>query len=204
MGRKRAFDETDVLDAAVQTFWELGYEATSVDDLTQRTGLSRSSLYATFGSKDELFTSALHHYIEQSVGASLAELERGPDGVAAIRRFFGTLAARAGDGGTLFGCLAANTIAELGLRGSAQRPLLDAYRARINQAFESALGRAADAGEIESHELRLRARTLGTIAIGLFITLRGNPDAAREAHETAEAVEALLRAWAPSPPVAVS
>ncbi len=44
MGRHRAFDETEALTAAMQTFWELGYEAASIDELTERTGLSRSSL----------------------------------------------------------------------------------------------------------------------------------------------------------------
>ena len=198
MGRKRAFDATEVLDAAMQTFRELGYEATSIDELTRRTGLSRSSLYATYGSKDRLFTDALTRYLEWDVGANLDELEHGTDGLGAIRRFFGALAAGAEEGATAFGCLAANTIAELGLRGTSQRPLLDGYRARINQAFERALGLAAAAGEIDSRDLRLRARALGTLTIGLFMTLRGNPDAAREAQETSEAVDALLRNWAPS------
>lgn len=204
MGRKRAFDETEALGTAMQTFLELGYEATSIDDLTRRTGLARSSLYAAFGSKDQLFTNALRLYLERVIGARLDELERGTDGVAAIRRFFDAIAADAEEGRATFGCLAANTIAELGLRGKTQRPLLDGYRARISQAFEHALERAARAGAIDPRELHLRARTLAMLAIGLFITLRGNPDAAREAREAAEAVDSLLRTWAPSSSVLVS
>lgn len=182
----------------MQTFWELGYEATSIDDLTQRTGLSRSSLYATFGSKDELFTTALQRYLDCQVGGNLGPLEIGADGADAIRRFFHAIAEQADAGGTSFGCLAANTMAELGLRGTAQRPLIDGYRARLTQAFETALQRAANAGQIDSCDLHLRARALATLAPGLFIALRGNPDAGHEAREVAEAVDALLRSWAPA------
>lgn len=198
MGRHRAFDETEALTAAMQTFWELGFEAASIDELTERTGLSRSSLYAAFGSKEELFTSALRLYLEQQVAANLGELERGDDGLDAIRRFFGSIADNADEGGTWLGCLAANTMAELGIRGKTQRPLIDGYRTRMTRAFETALERAAHAGQIDSRDLHLRARALATLAPGLFVALRGNPDAAHEAREVADAVDALLRSWTPA------
>ena len=88
MGRPRAFDEVATLDAIKDTCWELGYEAASIDDHTKRTGLSRSSLYATYGSKDELFTRALERYPEQQSQLRLHGLETGADGVEAIRRYF--------------------------------------------------------------------------------------------------------------------
>lgn len=198
MGRPRAFDEIEILDAAKDTFWELGYTATSIDDLTKRTGLSRSSLYATFGNKDELFTRVLERYCDQQVGATLRELEEGPDGVDAIRRLFAAISAAAADDSSRLGCLAANTLAELGLCGAAQRPLLDEHRSRMIQAFHSALTRAAQAGETEDRELDLRARTLGTLALGLAITLRGNPDPIADTSQTAEAVDDLLRSWTPA------
>lgn len=112
---------------------------------------------------------------------------------------FGALVVAAEKGATALGCLATNTIAELGVRGTNQRRLLDDYRARLNAAFAAALGRAAEAGEIEPRDQQLRARALGTIALGLFLTLRGNPEAVREARETADAVEAIIRSWAPVP-----
>lgn len=197
MARTPTFDERDVLDAAIETFWELGYEATSVEDLTQRTGLARSSLYNSFGSKDELFTAALERYVEQQVGARLGELEDGVEGAAAIRRFFAAIGDDDASGRTILGCLAANTIAELGLRGDVQRPVLDAYRTRIGTAFATALSRAEEAGEIDDGDRALRARTLSTMAIGLFLVVRGNPDGPREAREVARTVEMLLRDWAP-------
>jgi TetR/AcrR family transcriptional regulator, transcriptional repressor for nem operon len=202
MGRQREFDVDEALDTAVQTFWERGFEAASIDDLTERTGLSRSSLYAAFGSKEQLFTSALARYLDRNPTANLEELELGTDGLDAIRRFFDSLVVGSETGATAFGCFGANTMAELGVRGERQRPLLDAYRARLNDAFATALRRAAAASEIDSAEIELRARALGTLALGLFLTLRGNPDAVREAREASEAVDAILRGWQQAPAAA--
>jgi TetR/AcrR family transcriptional repressor of nem operon len=67
MARPREFDEAAVLDAAVQCFWARGYEATSVRDLIERTGLTGASLYNAFGDKRALYQRALEHYVEGSV-----------------------------------------------------------------------------------------------------------------------------------------
>lgn len=62
MARTRAFDETEALDRAMALFWEQGYEASSVRALTSRTGISSSSLYATFGDKRDIYAAALARY----------------------------------------------------------------------------------------------------------------------------------------------
>ena len=59
------------------------------------------------------------------------------------------------------------------------------------------LGRAAETGEIDGRDRELRARTLSTIALGLVLVMRGNPDGPQEAREVARTVEMLLRKWAP-------
>jgi len=57
------FDPDIVLDQAVELFWERGYEATSVADLVEHLGISKASLYNTFGSKHQLYLKALDRYI---------------------------------------------------------------------------------------------------------------------------------------------
>ncbi len=63
MARPREFDEEAVLDSALRTFWEKGYEGTSVEDLVQSTGLGRASLYGAFGDKEQLFGRVLGRYL---------------------------------------------------------------------------------------------------------------------------------------------
>ncbi|MFT8950263.1 MAG: helix-turn-helix domain-containing protein [Liquorilactobacillus hordei] len=66
MGRKKSFDTSDVLSQIGQLFIEKGYNGTSLDDIVERTGLLRGSLYATFGSKQGMFISALKLSLEGS------------------------------------------------------------------------------------------------------------------------------------------
>ena len=64
MGRPREFSEAAALDAAMRVFWEKGYEGASLDDLTRAMGINRSSLYASFGDKEELFKRVIARYAD--------------------------------------------------------------------------------------------------------------------------------------------
>jgi len=63
MARTKAFDQDAALQKAMHIFWDKGFDGTSMSDLTETMGLSRSSLYETFGDKQDLFHQALDHYI---------------------------------------------------------------------------------------------------------------------------------------------
>ncbi len=62
MGRPRAFNEAAAIDSAMRVFWEKGYEGATLDDLTRAMGINRSSLYASFGDKEELFRRVITQY----------------------------------------------------------------------------------------------------------------------------------------------
>jgi AcrR family transcriptional regulator len=92
MGRPRAFCETAALDAAMRVFWEKGYEGASLDDLTQAMGINRSSLYASFGDKENLFKRAIARYAE-GPAAYIAESLQQPTALAVVEALLkGTLA----------------------------------------------------------------------------------------------------------------
>jgi len=67
MARPRKFDENTVLDSAVLCFWSRGYEATSIRNLEEKTGLNTASLYNAFGDKRAIYEKALRHYLERNL-----------------------------------------------------------------------------------------------------------------------------------------
>src|SRR6202023_2269994 len=113
MARPREFDVDIALDRAMEVFWSKGYEATSLDDLCEVTGLSRSSLYATFGSKRNLLLRSVDRYVEQRtprIAAVLAQPLPIRDAFAALlREFIDQIVAGPGRRG----CFLGNCAAEL-------------------------------------------------------------------------------------------
>ncbi|GIO29449.1 MULTISPECIES: TetR/AcrR family transcriptional regulator [Paenibacillus] len=75
-GRPREFKDTAVIDAAVEVFWDNGYEACSTEALCSKTGLGRGSLYNAFGSKHELYEQALQRYHELGIREQMDILEK--------------------------------------------------------------------------------------------------------------------------------
>jgi AcrR family transcriptional regulator len=64
MGRPREFDIDQALEQALHLFWRKGYEGTSITDLTEAIGITKPSLYAAFGNKEELFRKAFDRYVD--------------------------------------------------------------------------------------------------------------------------------------------
>lgn len=76
-GRPKEYDDAAVIDAAMDVFWTNGYEACSTQELCERTGLGRGSLYHAFGSKQNLYEQALRHYQELGLQTQ-TEILNGP------------------------------------------------------------------------------------------------------------------------------
>ncbi|CTQ54078.1 Copper outer membrane regulator [Roseibium album] len=107
-GRPRNFDEATALEAAMKEFWQKGFEATSLDDLTKAMGLSRSSFYGAFGCKQSLFIRALEHYSRTGI-RRLKEVADTADGDA----IEAMMMALSNPQGGQEGCLLVNCITEL-------------------------------------------------------------------------------------------
>ena len=63
-GRPRKIDPAEALGKSVMLFWEKGYDGTSMNDLSEATGMAKPGLYACFGDKEALFEKALDYYLE--------------------------------------------------------------------------------------------------------------------------------------------
>ncbi|MEU7467603.1 TetR/AcrR family transcriptional regulator [Streptomyces sp. NPDC044984] len=181
MARPRMFDEERALDAAMHTFWEKGYEATSTQDLCEATGLGRSSIYNTFKSKHDLFERALAHYIDTMTTAQLGVLEdtrrRAAD---RIRDLFamvvdGETEHRAG--GRSLGCLTVNTTVELAARDSRAAELLERDTARRLAVLRAVIEEGRRDGSITSRrDAGALARFINAAIGGMRISSQGGAD----------------------------
>ncbi|MFJ9556604.1 TetR/AcrR family transcriptional regulator [Nocardiopsis sp. NPDC101807] len=117
MGRPRTFDEDRVLEAACRLFWSRGYEATSTEDLCTATGLTRSSLYNAFTSKEHLFRRALARYMATMTARQSAILDAPGTGLARLRSLLEVVVADEianREKGVGPGCFTVNTVTEIG------------------------------------------------------------------------------------------
>ncbi|MEX1827832.1 TetR/AcrR family transcriptional regulator [Luteibacter sp. CQ10] len=86
-GRPRTFDREVALDRATRLFWTKGYDSTSIADLTEVMEIGTKSLYAAFGSKEELFGEALRHYQRTHEGLVWDRFRAAPTARDAVSAF---------------------------------------------------------------------------------------------------------------------
>ena len=155
-----------MLDAALQAFWRKGYEATTLPDLLQATGLARQSLYNSFGDKRALFLACLRRYADLQITELSESLERGPVR-AAIR---GVLESVLNGASLECGCFMVNSAAELLPRDREVGRLVASTLKRQEQALAHALRRGVREGE-----LHLTPKRIEQTARFLMGTLQGLP-----------------------------
>lgn len=87
MGRQRSFDTTHVIEQAMLLFWERGYEAASMADLSAVMGLNPPSIYAAFGNKQALFERCASHYASSVAAYAPRALDEEATAAKALRRY---------------------------------------------------------------------------------------------------------------------
>ncbi len=108
MAGVKQFDQEQVLDKAMEMFWQKGYEGTSVQDLTTATGLGRGSLYGAFGDKEQFFLKVLDRYADR-FQAEIVEQLNNPDPYQALEGMFEVMIERMSNPKYPRGCLNTNT-----------------------------------------------------------------------------------------------
>jgi AcrR family transcriptional regulator len=167
-GRPKSFCPDRALENAMQLFWQRGYEAASLQDLQAATGLSRSSLYQTYPSKQAWFVAAFSRYVAQRRALLLEQLDASTSPLAFIRERLLSVLEDDGPGGVPRGCMLVNVANEFSLSEPALVPVLQQATAGICQVFEEALARAVACGELRNgQDLAARAGYLQCVMSGL-------------------------------------
>ncbi|MBX3246406.1 MAG: TetR/AcrR family transcriptional regulator [Myxococcales bacterium] len=171
-GRPREFDEDAVLERALELFWRDGYAATSLQALVAHMGISRQSLYNTFGDKRRLFLAALDRYVDRRAQEMLGALEAPSAGLATIYTFFAGLERANTCEASSQGCLIGKSCMELGAEDPEVSARIQGFFDRTVRAFQTALEQASARGEIEPLDTAATARHLTATLNGLGILHR--------------------------------
>ncbi|MFI6588324.1 TetR/AcrR family transcriptional regulator [Embleya sp. NPDC050493] len=185
MSRPREFDDQAVVDAAMAVFWEKGYEGTSTQDLCERTGLGRGSLYNAFGSKHRLYEEALRRYAEVPARAQLDLLAESDSASASeswsVRErlrdlMLGMIEVDMADPGRR-GCLALNAATEPGGRNEAVAALVHRQFVDLEQALCRLVAVGQATGELTAGRPPLQvARAFQSAYYGLRVLAKVTDD----------------------------
>ena len=152
MARTKEFNEDEVLDKAVDLFWFKGYNGISSQEIVDGLGLSRSSLYDTYGDKRTLFIKALKRYRIRETGAMIAFLDNAPDVMQGIKIIFQTSGRECLGEKSGMGCFVVNSRIELAAHDTEIAEIVRESREAMEKGFFRALERGQKAGQITSNQ----------------------------------------------------
>jgi TetR/AcrR family transcriptional repressor of nem operon len=191
MAGVKQFDRNDVLDRAMTVFWRNGYQASSIQDLVDATGVNRGSLYTTFGDKRGLFLAVLDRYAERVARPTMAELND-PDPRRAIEKMFESIIRRTSDPAWPRGCLNTNTSLECPGAGDDIGRKIAERLGQQESAIYHVLRRAQTEGMLDSkQDARALARFFVGVAQGLNVVNKVAPDPAM----LKDMVKVAMRVW---------
>ena len=179
MARPREFDEATALEAAIDCFWQRGYEATSVRDLVDKMGISGPSLYNAYGDKRSLFAQALERYFDHSARALIKQLETSLPPKQAVRRFIEEIIDRSVNDRERRGCFLINSALEVAPHDR-QRVLSPSTASLRSKPFSTVQSKLAQAkGAVPRNRVaRDLARLLLGVLLGIRVLARSKPERA--------------------------
>lgn len=188
MARPQEFNTVEALHKALGVFWRKGYEATSLTDLLAATGLSKSSLYATFGGKRALFLAAFDAYRQARARDAYRVLEQQP-ARQAIDAFFQSLFADVNASEPALGCMSINQAVELAPHDPAVRERVVQDLQQMEELLTHAIERGKQDGSLTSQRT---ARDLARLLVLAFPGLQVMARAGYTRQELYNALHLLL------------
>jgi TetR/AcrR family transcriptional repressor of nem operon len=175
MARTRQFDERSALIAATLEFWEKGYEGTSMQDLEDAMGLTRTSIYNAFGNKRQLFERVLACYQESVLAALFVEMDGAPDIREGVRRMLNAVLAIHFDEDNPGGCLVVLSVLESEQHDEHSRAMLEQTMQELKRALQSRLSKAKRAGELAKDiDVAAMATTIAATMAGMMVLGKAN------------------------------
>lgn len=190
MGRPRGFVPDQVLEIVMTLFWEHGYDGVSISDLTDATGINRRSLYATFGSKEQLFCKAVDRYLAGPGGFFAAAMAQPKARDIAYMMVHGAADAYT-DPASPRGCLLVQGALASGEDAAPVRADLAHRRAASVKLLAQRLAIVQQHGELPSADPLIIARWIYAICQG--ISVQACSGATRE--ELHAVADHALKAW---------
>lgn len=167
MARTATYNREEVIEKAMQAFWENGYEATGMSQITRVTGLNPGSLYAAFQSKQELFLAALDLYGDFNQAAIARELAKSSNPLDGVREFFRQLATASSGPVGKRSCFLVNSALEVARHDKAARKLIHAHFQKVETLFFTTLEKAQAEGYLAP------AKDPRTLAASLMVFIWG-------------------------------
>jgi AcrR family transcriptional regulator len=190
VGRPREFDPDQVLETAMELFWEHGFDGVSISDLTDATGINRRSLYAEFGCKEELFRRAVQRYMA-GPGGYIAEALQQPTAWDVARAMVHGAADANTDDCRPRGCLLVHGALVAGENADAVREDLAQQRNHGVEALARRFDEAQAAGELPGVDTLVASRWISAVCQGISVQARSG--ATRD--ELHKVADEALRGW---------
>lgn len=193
LGRPRAFDPDQALDAALKVFWERGYEGASLADLTAAMGINKPSLYATFGDKAELFRKVVDRYLAAQTSL-WDQIFRESSARVAIERLFNAAADSLTSGQNPHGCLLVQSALTCSPESDAIKKELALRRADGDAMIRARLAHAQTEGELAPDvDVNALSRYFSTILRGISV----EASAGTTRQDLRKVINLAMKAWPP-------
>src|ERR1700712_5363188 len=179
MARTKDFDENEVLTKAIQLFWHKGYNGTSMQDLVDGLGISRSSLYDTYTDKHTLFVKALESY-QNSAAAKIQDLiSQSTSAKQAVKTLLEFTINDLLCDKQQKGCFMVNAEVEVAPHDAEVNSLVSRNDQQMEEAFLQVIQKGIDSGEIKSQlDARALARFIFNAVKGMRVTAKSTTDKA--------------------------
>lgn len=173
MARTKEFNEDQALDKAIEIFWHKGYNGTSAQDLVTHLGLSRSSLYDTFGDKQKLFSKSLRRYQKNAQNQIVELFDQSTNIKETLKDIFKQAVIESLEDRTTKGCFMVNSSVELAMHDEEIAKIVKNNSQTMEEVFTKAVLKGQNEGHIsKAIDAKILARFIFNNYSGIRVLAR--------------------------------